>query len=163
MTNEIDKSLGQLAFEAYRAEVVTAFNGDPIPEWDALDNGAPARRGWEAAAQAIARHTRLMVSIEKALEGPFVRRGRPSRWQPLEEPLPSQACEDGSLTARSATGAPVGDAEARAASASVPVVAEDDDSWDDGVELARPLPGEGADGEPEADQADGGRDEAQPE
>ncbi len=51
----MSEELARTAFEAYRAEVVTAFNGDPIPAWKHLDNGAAARRGWVAAAEAVAR------------------------------------------------------------------------------------------------------------
>lgn len=81
------KSLGQVAFEAYRAEVVTAFNGDPIPSWDKLDNGAPARRGWEAAAQAVREHARMIAALDAAAAaGPRVkdfRERQQSRWQPV--------------------------------------------------------------------------------
>jgi hypothetical protein len=85
--NEI-KSLGQVAFEAYRAEVVTAFNGDPIPEWDKLDNGAPARRGWEAAAQAVREHVRMIDALPTEFEV-STWRSVPSRWQPIGNPPPA--------------------------------------------------------------------------
>lgn len=86
------KSLGQVAFESYRAEVVTAFNGDPIPEWDKLDNGAPARRGWEAAAQAVREHMRMMFNLEMAEAlriAEVTIQTRPSRWQPVGNPAPA--------------------------------------------------------------------------
>lgn len=85
------KSLGQVAFDAYRAEVVTAFNGDPIPAWDQLDNEAPARRGWEAAAQAIRERTRMMAALDattpqrQQIAEDFRDRQR-SRWQPVRNP-----------------------------------------------------------------------------
>lgn len=131
MTDEIDKSLGQRAFEAYRAEVVTAFNGDPIPPWDALDSGAAARRGWEAAAQAVAQHVRMMAALDKAMEGRFVRRERPQRWRPFADSLPIEV--DDTEAVRAGLLEPVGDDEARAAAASVPVVAEEEDGRDGGL------------------------------
>lgn len=79
-----DKTMGQVAFEAYRAQVKTAFNGDPIPEWDALDNGAPARRGWEAAARAV-----LAFDAEQHKHpGPVrdFREERATRWTPVGNP-----------------------------------------------------------------------------
>lgn len=84
-----EKTMGQVAFEAYRAEVRTAFNGDPIPEWDALDNGAPARRGWEAAATAVSEATidsLVKLGAEVAANPPVIRQV-PTRWQPLSRPV----------------------------------------------------------------------------
>jgi hypothetical protein len=75
-----EKTMGQVAFEAYRAEVRTAFNGDPIPEWDALDNGAPARRGWEAAALAAIHADAGMDSPEAYRD---FREERTTRWRPI--------------------------------------------------------------------------------
>jgi hypothetical protein len=127
VTDVTDKSLGQLAFETYRAEVVTSYTGDPIPPWEALDNGAPARRGWEAAAERIAQHTRMMAALDEAMKGPFVRRPRPTRWEPLSVP---QAAEPGA-TAGEGAGTPlppVGADVAAAARESVPVAADDDDA-----------------------------------
>lgn len=93
------KTLGQVAFEAYRREVRVAFNGDPIPEWDKLDNGAPARRGWEAAAQAVREHVRMIAALDRGIEMAAVKGAavtmKPSRWVPatidypaLSEPEP---------------------------------------------------------------------------
>lgn len=87
-TNSEIPTLGQVAFNAYRAEVVTAFNGDPIPAWDDLDNGAPARRGWEAAAQAVREHMRMIDALDRtahlaARQGLGRVHPAPSRWVPL--------------------------------------------------------------------------------
>jgi hypothetical protein len=86
-----EKTMGQVAFEAYRAQVKTAFNGDLIPEWEALDNGAPARAGWEAAALAVlaAQHD-LNITLAGVDPDAYRQAARqiPSRWQPLKEFLP---------------------------------------------------------------------------
>lgn len=76
-----EKTMGQVAFEAYRAEVVTAYDGKPIPEWDALDNGAPARRGWEAAALAVI-HQHMMNALPTDTRRDF-REERETRWRPI--------------------------------------------------------------------------------
>lgn len=110
----MSRTLGQVAFEAYRAEVKTAFNGDPIPAWDALDNGAPARAGWEAAATAVVEMT--------ALHG--VQVGR-SRRRPLSEFLPAH---HGELSAGRPFEplSPADEAAVEQARESVPVEADDE-------------------------------------
>jgi hypothetical protein len=114
------KSLGQVAFEAYRAEVVTAFNGDPIPEWDKLDNGAPARRGWEAAARAIREHTQMMNALDASAIPAHVvdfRTEQRSRWRPV--PSVRALPDDYSTTPGSRGDTPTGE--------TVPVDVEPDD------------------------------------
>jgi hypothetical protein len=129
MADQTDKTLGQLAFEAYRETVQVAFNGDPIPEWGQLDNGVPARRGWEAAAEAIQERTRTMDAIERALTDPSsrVRRSRPlkSHAEPLDAYIRREArpADRGGMPLP-----PVSDERAESARQSVPVEAEDDDS-----------------------------------
>lgn len=148
MTDETDKSLGQLAFEAYRAEgEPLTYDGKPIPEWDELHGDrAAVQRKWQAAAERIRQHTLMMAALEKALQGPFVRRERPRQWVPLSDVLPAaQADEDPEVPLRPQ----VDQAAAERAHGAVAVEAEDDDE----------LPGVDADGEPEADQADGGGDQ----
>ena len=46
------KSLGQVAFEAYKVRKGgVAFDGTPIPDWDQVSDEVKA--SWEAAAQAV--------------------------------------------------------------------------------------------------------------
>ena len=74
-----DKTLGQVAFEAYRAEVNgQTFDDRQIPGWDELHgNRERVQRGWEAAAQAVVdRH--MMNAL------PGGQRNIPSRWRPVE-------------------------------------------------------------------------------
>lgn len=125
------KSLGQLAFEAYRAEVRTAFNGDPIPEWDRLDNGAPARRGWEAAAAEVAHLVRASDIADGQFDAGYSPPGsrtrtrmRPSRWEPLGVSLPVEV--DEAAAVRTGLLDPVDVDTAAAARGSVPVEADDE-------------------------------------
>jgi hypothetical protein len=126
---EVDgKSLGQLAFEAYRAEVVTAWDGSPIPEWDKLDNGAPARRGWEAAAAEVARWTRAQAILEKADAGPYTARGRVTRWRPVDEY--TRSLKDVSLPEADVPHVRAADLPSHLTEARVPVDVQLDDSSD---------------------------------
>ncbi len=88
-----EKTMGQVAFEAYRAEVKTAFNGDPIPEWDRLDNGAPARRGWERAADAVQVETAAQQARLTAEPRRDFRKERVTRWTPVGNPPPPAEVE----------------------------------------------------------------------
>jgi hypothetical protein len=82
------KTLGQIAFEAYRDETVTAYDGRPIPEWDALDGDREkAHRGWEAAAAAVMREVDRTAGNVR--QGPYGPLSRPSRWRPLDEVVPN--------------------------------------------------------------------------
>ena len=80
------KTLGQLAFEAYRAEVGgNTFDDRPIPVWDELHGDrARVHRGWEAAAAEVARLVRVGGSADEARSGPQDFRPQRSRWQPLD-------------------------------------------------------------------------------
>ena len=80
------KSLGQVAFEAYRAEVQgVAYDGSGIPPWDSLDGDrAKAQRGWEAAAQAVRQHVKMIDALDAtATPARDYRQEQRSRWQPL--------------------------------------------------------------------------------
>jgi hypothetical protein len=129
VTDVTDKSLGQLAFEAYRAAgEPTTYDGKPIPEWDELHGDrAKVHAKWQAAAERIAQHTRMMAALDEAMKGPFVRRPRPTRWEPLSVP---QAAEPGATVGEGAGTPlpPVGADVAAAARESVPVAADDDDA-----------------------------------
>lgn len=123
------KTLGQLAFEAYRAEVEIAFNGDPIPEWDRLDNGAPARRGWAAAAAEVAHLVRASDIADGQFDAGYSPPGsrtrtrmRPSRWEPLDMPDAPAGTEP-----ERAHRPQVTDDRAAQARGSVPVEADDED------------------------------------
>ncbi len=49
------KTLGQIAFEAYKAHRQgIAYDGKPIPAWEEINAGV--RSGWEAAARAVHNH-----------------------------------------------------------------------------------------------------------
>lgn len=90
--NEIP-SLGQVAFEAYRAEVGgLTFDGKPIPGWDELHGDRlKVQGGWEAAAQAIRQHTQMIAALDAA-KGATVkdfRESQASRWQPVDNPAPA--------------------------------------------------------------------------
>lgn len=135
--DESDKTLGQLAFEAYRAEVNgQTFDDKQIPAWDELHgNRGRVHRGWEAAAEAVRERTRTMDGIERALTDPSsrVRRGRPlkSHAQPLSDFLPAGVlAADESDPIRFEPLPPVGDDVVTQARESVPVEA-DDDTGDD--------------------------------
>jgi hypothetical protein len=75
-----EKTLGQVAFEAYRAAVNgQTFDDKQIPEWNELHgNRARVHAGWEAAAAATLRALaeRALSNLERAL----------SRWRPLDAP-----------------------------------------------------------------------------
>lgn len=131
---EIDgKTLGQVAFEAYRAEVQgTAYDGKSIPEWHELHgNRERAHRGWEVAAAEVARYTRLGVIAEEVMKGTFVARDRPTRWVPLADNMRQAPVEE-----RVEGGAvfeplpPVGDDVVTQARTSVPVEADDETADD---------------------------------
>jgi hypothetical protein len=85
------KSLGQLAFEAYRtAGEPTTFDGKPIPEWDELHGDrAKVHAKWEASAAEVARLVRASDLADRAFDdahsGDFRERQRPTRWRPLAE------------------------------------------------------------------------------
>lgn len=89
------ETLGRMAFEAYREAVGgLTFDGKPIPGWDDLHGDrAKVQAGWEAAADKVETIVRACIIIDKAMEGPFTRRERPSRWRPLAESLPVQVDE----------------------------------------------------------------------
>lgn len=82
--SDIDKSLGQVAFEAYRVAVSgQTFDGKPIPGWDELHGDRlKVQGGWEAAAQAIRQHLRMIDAIDRATH-----RRQPSQWVRLPDPL----------------------------------------------------------------------------
>lgn len=134
-----EKTMGRVAFEAYRAEVRTAFNGDPIPEWDALDNGAPARRGWEAAALAV-------IHAEAGVDAPTARDFREfqrSRWVPVGNPpvpaevesLPPGAKHEPNPASTVGEGGPVGGWYLTGEP--VPVDVEDDNDLPDDMPYVR--------------------------
>lgn len=138
---EVDgKSLGQLAFEAYCEAVGgETFDGKPIPGWDELHGDRlKVQGGWHAAAAEVARWVRAGGILDEALANPArTRRG----WRPVRLPIEvdeESAAEHGLLPPQVDAGRA---AEARR---SVPVSAA----------------GVGADGEPEADEADRTGDEA---
>lgn len=83
-----DKSLGQVAFEAYCTAVGgKTFDGKPIPGWDELHGDRlKVQGGWEAAAQAIRQHTRMIDALDATSR--WVPLG-PGMWQaPVGEPEP---------------------------------------------------------------------------
>lgn len=86
------KSLGQVAFEAYREAVQgVAYDGSGIPPWDSLDGDrAKAQGGWEAAAQAVREHVRTIDALDATSS--YTPRELLSRWLPVREylPLPQQ-------------------------------------------------------------------------
>ena len=50
-----DKSVGQIAYEAYRVACpVSTFTGDPLPLWEDIDPELIPY--WEAVGQAVAQH-----------------------------------------------------------------------------------------------------------
>jgi hypothetical protein len=130
---EVDgKTLGRLAFEAYRAEVGgSTFDDRPIPEWDELHGDrAQAHRGWEAAAAEVARWVRgsdiADRAFEEAYSGPRDFRDRPSRWQPLG--VTAEPAQVGPVTLEAGARVytrPVDDERAAQAAGSVPVEADD--------------------------------------
>lgn len=96
-------SLGQVAFEAYRAAVGgQTFDGKPIPGWDELHGDRlKVQGGWEAAAQAVREHMRMVDALDRAGRSIGVRtdfrEAQRSRWEllgdgmmfaPLGEPEP---------------------------------------------------------------------------
>lgn len=89
------KSLGQVAFEAFCAEVQgVAYDGSGIPPWDSLDGDrAKAQRGWEAAAQAVRQYTQMITALDRAVQSAasagLTIQTRPSRWQPVGNPAPA--------------------------------------------------------------------------
>lgn len=82
--NEIP-TLGQVAFEAYRAAVGgQTFDGKPIPGWDELHGDRlKVQGGWEAAAQAIRQHGKMIQALDVTADD-FRGRQR-SRWVPLAD------------------------------------------------------------------------------
>jgi hypothetical protein len=51
------KTLGQIAFEAYKAHRQgIAYDGNPLPAWEEINAGV--RSGWEAAAGAVAKQVK---------------------------------------------------------------------------------------------------------
>ncbi len=49
------KSLGRVAFEAYRESKPVAFNGDDVPGWDDIGGDKEAtHKAWEDSARAVA-------------------------------------------------------------------------------------------------------------
>ena len=136
---EVNKTLGQIAFEAYRAEVQgAAYDDKPIPEWDDLHgNKERAHRGWEAAAAAIQQRTLTLAAVDDSLarypEGWTARGGRPlkSHAQPLSDFLPKIQA-DGLPEHMTLSQEPqVAPWRAEVARASVPVEADDATGDDD--------------------------------
>lgn len=126
-----DKTMGQVAFEAYRAAVKgQAYDGTPIPEWDSLDGDRlKAQGGWEAAALAV-------IHAEAGADAPTAqdfREFQRTRWTPVGNPPPP--AEVGSLPpgVTFTQLPPVTDGERT----SVPVDVEDDDDLPDDMPYVR--------------------------
>lgn len=105
-----EKTLGQIAFEAYCEAVGgETFDGKPIPGWTELHGDRlKVQGGWEAAAAAV------MEQIE--VKAGNVRMG-PSRWYPVDAPPQPEPLDDPDVPA----GAKVNAERAAAAKASVRV------------------------------------------
>lgn len=136
----MSRTLGQVAFEAYRERVRVAWTGEPIPPWDQLTNGEPARAGWEAAALAVV-HADAGLDPPQAYSGAATRHQviGDSRWRPTSDFLPvePQMVATGGATVFEPL-PPVGEATVQQARESVPVEAEQDDGADDAVECDHP-------------------------
>lgn len=62
---EPDKTLGQIAFEAYVLDIGgLTYDGKPIPSWDNLTDRV--RKAWEMAAIAVMNRLLLGGSVEKS-------------------------------------------------------------------------------------------------
>lgn len=131
------KTMGQVAFEAYRAAVQgAAYDDKPIPEWGELHgNRDRVHRGWEAAADAVSTWALLADAADRGLrqideDGPRGVDYRPmkSHAQPLDL-TGTQIVED--LPPAPVTGlTPVSDERAARAAHRVGVEA-DDETGDD--------------------------------
>lgn len=65
-----DKTLGQIAFEAYNeSKGGRTYDGKPIPGWDTLTNevGLAVRKAWEAAAVAATSADIARASVSDVL------------------------------------------------------------------------------------------------
>jgi hypothetical protein len=120
-----EKTMGQVAFEAYRDAVKgQAYDGTPIPEWDSLDGDRlKAQGGWEAAALAV-------IHAEAGADAPTAqdfREFQRSRWAPVGNPPVPAEVESMPPGAKMAPLPP----EAYQGGPSVPVEAEPDDECAD--------------------------------
>lgn len=118
-----EKTMGQVAFEAYRDAVKgTAYDGTPIPEWDSLDGDRlKAQGGWEAAALA-AIHADAGMDPPSDYNRDF-REERTTRWTPVGNPPPPAEVQSLPEGVKFAPLPPVADGERT----SVPVEAGPDD------------------------------------
>ena len=122
-----EKTLGRVAFEAYCEAVGgTTYDGKPIPGWDELSGDrATVQGGWEAAAEAIRQHMRMIHAIDVTADSPV--RARPSNWQPLAPGAWRSPVEVDEDEARRAGLLPPLDGGAVVRARYVEVTAEDDD------------------------------------
>ncbi len=90
-----EKTMGQVAFEAYREAVGgVAYDGKPIPGWWELSGDTKTvQDGWEAAALAVI-HQHMMDALPTDTRRVRdFREGRATRWAPVGNPVPPAEVE----------------------------------------------------------------------